>query len=153
MWLRNELISNLLIRISFVSLFSFSRILVHTIVVLFQVITGGQYDVDVKIEGPNKQIIYQQQKMQYDSHQFTAQITGINEVFHLMLLFLDMYFPHDFYTNYYLKLKTNDWFFFTFHILCYCICNRISCQVLHMQCIMYCTNMNMYDTYITHKCI
>lgn len=43
---------------------------------LFQVITGGQYDVDVKIEGPNKQIIYQQQKMQYDSHQFTAQITG-----------------------------------------------------------------------------
>ena len=43
---------------------------------MFQVITGGQYDVDVKIEGPNKQIIYQQQKMQYDSHQFTAQITG-----------------------------------------------------------------------------
>lgn len=41
-----------------------------------QVITGGQYDVDVKVEGPNKQIIYQQQKMQYDSHQFVAQQTG-----------------------------------------------------------------------------
>lgn len=40
-------------------------------------ITGGQYDVDVKIEGPNKQILYQQNKMQYDSHQFTAQQTGI----------------------------------------------------------------------------
>lgn len=42
-----------------------------------QVITGGQYDVDVKVEGPNKQILYQQQKMQYDSHQFTAQQTGL----------------------------------------------------------------------------
>ncbi|CAF4941053.1 unnamed protein product [Pieris macdunnoughi] len=46
----------------------------------YQVITGGQYDVDVKIEGPNKQIIYQQQKMQYDSHQFTAQYTGVYKV-------------------------------------------------------------------------
>uniref|UniRef100_A0A2A4JDX4 GOLD domain-containing protein n=1 Tax=Heliothis virescens TaxID=7102 RepID=A0A2A4JDX4_HELVI len=46
----------------------------------YQVITGGQYDVDVKIEGPNKQIIYQQQKMQYDSHQFTAQVAGIYKV-------------------------------------------------------------------------
>ncbi|CAG9579721.1 unnamed protein product [Danaus chrysippus] len=46
----------------------------------YQVITGGQYDVDVKIEGPNKQIIYQQQKMQYDSHQFTAQHTGVYKV-------------------------------------------------------------------------
>ncbi|XP_045449043.1 transmembrane emp24 domain-containing protein 7 [Melitaea cinxia] len=46
----------------------------------FQVITGGQYDVDVKIEGPNKQILYQQNKMQYDSHQFTAQQTGVYKV-------------------------------------------------------------------------
>ncbi|XP_026485503.1 transmembrane emp24 domain-containing protein 7 [Vanessa tameamea] len=43
----------------------------------YQVITGGQYDVDVKIEGPNKQILYQQQKMQYDSHKFIAQQTGV----------------------------------------------------------------------------
>ncbi|KAI8420892.1 hypothetical protein MSG28_008073 [Choristoneura fumiferana] len=46
----------------------------------YQVITGGQYDVDVKVEGPNKQIIYQQQKMQYDSHPFTATQTGIYKV-------------------------------------------------------------------------
>ncbi|XP_023934878.1 transmembrane emp24 domain-containing protein 3 [Bicyclus anynana] len=46
----------------------------------YQVITGGQYDVDVKVEGPNKQIIYQQQKMQYDSHPFTAQHTGVYKV-------------------------------------------------------------------------
>ncbi|XP_013193959.1 transmembrane emp24 domain-containing protein 7 [Amyelois transitella] len=46
----------------------------------YQVITGGQYDVDVKIEGPNKQILYQQQKMQYDSFQFTAQQTGVYKV-------------------------------------------------------------------------
>lgn len=66
----------------------------HTTVFFFQVITGGQYDVDVKIEGPNKQIIYQQQKMQYDSHQFTAQITGIfiNEPFYLMLLLLNVFY-------------------------------------------------------------
>ncbi|GBP95943.1 Transmembrane emp24 domain-containing protein 7 [Eumeta japonica] len=43
----------------------------------FQVITGGQYDVDVKIEAPNKQIIYTQTKMQYDSHQFVAPVTGV----------------------------------------------------------------------------
>ncbi|XP_072929185.1 transmembrane emp24 domain-containing protein 3 [Epargyreus clarus] len=46
----------------------------------YQVITGGSYDVDVKIEAPNKQIVYQQQKMQYDSHQFTAQQTGVYKV-------------------------------------------------------------------------
>ncbi|XP_063389504.1 transmembrane emp24 domain-containing protein 3 [Cydia fagiglandana] len=46
----------------------------------YQVITGGQYDVDVKVEGPNKQIIYQQQKMQYDSHPFTATQTGVYKV-------------------------------------------------------------------------
>ncbi|VVC92524.1 transmembrane emp24 domain-containing protein 3 [Leptidea sinapis] len=46
----------------------------------YQVITGGQYDVDVKVEAPNKQILYQQQKMQYDSFQFTAQHTGVYKV-------------------------------------------------------------------------
>lgn len=42
----------------------------------YQVISGGQYDVSVKIEAPNRQIIYQQEKMQYDSHQFTALASG-----------------------------------------------------------------------------
>lgn len=50
-----------------------------------QVITGGQYDVDVKVEGPNKEIIYQQQKMQYDSHQFTALHTGNLIVYSFLL--------------------------------------------------------------------
>lgn len=42
----------------------------------FQVVTGGQYDVDVILEAPNKKIIYHQIKTQFDSHQFTAPITG-----------------------------------------------------------------------------
>ncbi|CAH2267422.1 transmembrane emp24 domain-containing protein 3 [Pararge aegeria] len=46
----------------------------------YQVITGGQYDVDVKVEGPNQQIIYHKKKMQYDSHPFTAQYTGVYKV-------------------------------------------------------------------------
>ncbi|XP_030761891.1 transmembrane emp24 domain-containing protein 7 [Sitophilus oryzae] len=43
----------------------------------FQVVTGGQYDVDVTLQDPLKQVIYQQAKMQFDSHSFTAQRTGI----------------------------------------------------------------------------
>ncbi|KAF2882450.1 hypothetical protein ILUMI_23732 [Ignelater luminosus] len=43
----------------------------------FQVVTGGQYDVDVTLEDPRKQVIYKQVKMQFDSHSFTAQHTGI----------------------------------------------------------------------------
>jgi len=43
----------------------------------FQVVTGGQYDVDVTLEDPKKEIIYKQIKMQFDSHAFTAQQTGI----------------------------------------------------------------------------
>lgn len=41
-----------------------------------QVVTGGQYDVDVTLEAPNKQIIYRQIKMQFDSHQFVAPLSG-----------------------------------------------------------------------------
>ncbi|XP_055699214.1 transmembrane emp24 domain-containing protein 3 [Phlebotomus papatasi] len=43
----------------------------------FQVVTGGQYDVDVTLESPRKEIIYKQIKTQFDSHQFTASETGI----------------------------------------------------------------------------
>ncbi|XP_053691559.1 transmembrane emp24 domain-containing protein 7 [Sabethes cyaneus] len=43
----------------------------------FQVVTGGQYDVDVSLESPTKEILYRQIKTQFDSHQFTAQVTGI----------------------------------------------------------------------------
>ncbi|XP_046390031.1 transmembrane emp24 domain-containing protein 7 [Ischnura elegans] len=43
----------------------------------FQVVTGGQYDVDVTLEAPNKEILYKQMKSQYDSHTFTAKMTGV----------------------------------------------------------------------------
>ncbi|XP_053598048.1 transmembrane emp24 domain-containing protein 7 [Microplitis demolitor] len=42
----------------------------------FQVVTGGQYDIDVILEAPNKEIIYRQVKTQFDSHTFNAQMTG-----------------------------------------------------------------------------
>ncbi|CRK96855.1 CLUMA_CG009954, isoform A [Clunio marinus] len=43
----------------------------------YQVITGGQYDVDVELLSPTKEIIYRQIKSQFDSHQFTAPKTGV----------------------------------------------------------------------------
>lgn len=42
----------------------------------FQVVTGGQYDVDVTLEAPNKEVIYKQIKTQFDSHQFSAAMSG-----------------------------------------------------------------------------
>lgn len=42
----------------------------------FQVVTGGNYDVDVVIQGPTKQILFQQVKQQYGQHTFTADRTG-----------------------------------------------------------------------------
>lgn len=42
--------------------------------------TGGQYDVDVVIEGPAQQILYQQTRSQFDSHQFTTKEAGIYSV-------------------------------------------------------------------------
>ncbi|KAI4498722.1 hypothetical protein M0802_006189 [Mischocyttarus mexicanus] len=46
----------------------------------FQVVTGGQYDVDVTLEAPNKEIIYKQIKTQFDSHLFVPNISGIYKV-------------------------------------------------------------------------
>ncbi|XP_015191570.1 PREDICTED: transmembrane emp24 domain-containing protein 7 [Polistes dominula] len=46
----------------------------------FQVVTGGQYDVDVTLEAPNKEIIYKQVKTQFDSHVFTPTISGVYKV-------------------------------------------------------------------------
>jgi len=52
-----------------------------TSTVEFQVVTGGQYDVDVLIEGPQKNKaqktqLYKQVKKQYDSFTWTADVTG-----------------------------------------------------------------------------
>lgn len=40
-------------------------------------VTGGQYDVDVTLQNPKKEIIYKQIKTQYDSYSFTAEHAGI----------------------------------------------------------------------------
>lgn len=42
----------------------------------FQVVTGGQYDVDVSLANPKGEILYQQVKAQFDSHLFTATVSG-----------------------------------------------------------------------------
>jgi len=43
---------------------------------LIQVVYGGQYDVDIHIEAPNKQIIYKEVKKQYDTFTWTPDNTG-----------------------------------------------------------------------------
>lgn len=43
-------------------------------------VTGGQYDVDVVIEGPNGETLYQQYKSQYDSTRFVTQSSGVYAV-------------------------------------------------------------------------
>lgn len=40
-----------------------------------QVVTGGQYDVDVKLEGPSNKVLYETQKAQFDSKTFTTEVT------------------------------------------------------------------------------
>jgi hypothetical protein len=46
-------------------------------ILVSQVVTGGQYDVDVTLEAPNKEIIYRQTKAQFDSHSFVPKMSGI----------------------------------------------------------------------------
>ncbi|KAK3093195.1 hypothetical protein FSP39_012494 [Pinctada imbricata] len=45
----------------------------------FQVITGGQYDVDMELSAPNGQILYKDVKKQYDSFTWKADQTGIHK--------------------------------------------------------------------------
>ncbi|XP_010285674.1 PREDICTED: transmembrane emp24 domain-containing protein 7-like [Phaethon lepturus] len=42
----------------------------------FQVITGGHYDVDCQVEGPDGAVLYKEMKKQYDSFTFTASKNG-----------------------------------------------------------------------------
>jgi len=42
----------------------------------FQVVTGGQYDVDVILTDPTKKTLYKQIKKQYDSHTWKAETSG-----------------------------------------------------------------------------
>lgn len=43
-------------------------------------ITGGQYDVDVELLSPTKEIIYKQIKSQFDSHQFNAPVKSLSAI-------------------------------------------------------------------------
>lgn len=43
---------------------------------ILQVVTGGNYDVDIKISGPGERVIYTQNRKQYDSVDFDAHETG-----------------------------------------------------------------------------
>ncbi|XP_009471521.1 PREDICTED: transmembrane emp24 domain-containing protein 7 [Nipponia nippon] len=43
---------------------------------LFQVITGGHYDVDCRLEDPDGTVLYKEMKKQYDSFTFTASRNG-----------------------------------------------------------------------------
>lgn len=42
----------------------------------FQVVTGGHYDVDCKIEDPHGKILYQITKKDYDQFQWTTEVDG-----------------------------------------------------------------------------
>jgi len=44
----------------------------------FQVITGGNYDVDLEIKAPNNQVLYKDIKKQYDSFTWTADYKGVH---------------------------------------------------------------------------
>lgn len=46
----------------------------------FQVVTGGHYDVDMAVEGPNKQELYKAIKKQFDRFEFTASLSGVYTV-------------------------------------------------------------------------
>jgi len=43
----------------------------------YQVVTGGQYDVDMVLKDPRGTVLYQGRKKQYDSHVWTADQTGV----------------------------------------------------------------------------
>ena len=49
-------------------------------IVEFQVVTGGNYDVDMTMKTPKGKVLYQEKKKQYDSFRHTAEEDGIYEV-------------------------------------------------------------------------
>lgn len=49
-------------------------------VVEYQVVTGGNYDVDMVMKSPTGKVLYQEQKKQYDSFNHKAEKEGVYEV-------------------------------------------------------------------------
>ena len=56
----------------------FFHCLIHvtSLVIVLQVITGGNYDVDLEIMSPAKRVLYKDMKKQYDSFTWTADVEG-----------------------------------------------------------------------------
>ncbi|KAK6050269.1 Emp24/gp25L/p24 family protein, partial [Cooperia oncophora] len=42
----------------------------------YQVVTGGQYDVDMTLEDPHGKVLYKDIKKQYDTHSWKAEVPG-----------------------------------------------------------------------------
>jgi len=49
-------------------------------VIEFQVVTGGQYDVDMSLEGPNGKVLYKDIRKQYDSFSWKTDAVGTYKV-------------------------------------------------------------------------
>lgn len=49
-------------------------------IVEYQVVTGGNYDVDMIMKSPRGRVLYQEQKKQYDSFSYKADVEGVYEV-------------------------------------------------------------------------
>ncbi|KAK0423875.1 hypothetical protein QR680_008381 [Steinernema hermaphroditum] len=45
-------------------------------IIEFQVVTGGQYDVDMSLEDPNGKVLYSDTKKQYDSYSWKTEVEG-----------------------------------------------------------------------------
>lgn len=45
-----------------------------------QVVTGGHYDVDVEVQGPNREVLYKEVKQQYGQFQFKPTVSGTYQV-------------------------------------------------------------------------
>ncbi|KAL3110660.1 hypothetical protein niasHT_017538 [Heterodera trifolii] len=46
----------------------------------FQVVTGGQYDVDVVLEDPNGKVLYKEARKQLDTHTYKTEVNGTYKV-------------------------------------------------------------------------
>ncbi|XP_061423900.1 transmembrane emp24 domain-containing protein 7-like [Lethenteron reissneri] len=46
----------------------------------FQVITGGNYDVDCRVKGPHDSVLYNENRKQYDSYAWTTEQRGTYEI-------------------------------------------------------------------------
>ncbi|XP_072019798.1 transmembrane emp24 domain-containing protein 3-like [Amphiura filiformis] len=43
----------------------------------YQVVTGGQYDVDAYLEAPGQRVLYKERKKQYDTYTWTTDMKGV----------------------------------------------------------------------------